>query len=268
MTACNCIRQDRNCAECLKNRLIEVKAEMNKEVQPENPKRCVDCAHDRMYFAKDADCQSCLGTGKQSEVPEQELLTEITELILNRSGDISFGYNQIDAREFRDSILTPLAKDILKKLNKPVAGEEELKQKIAEILSATYCKGAEQGFNADWFSGKTSFDKAADQILKLKKLGYKQTDCPACSQSLIEQGRKEEREKQDDEFQMIKVENRFIPKGSKLIEAYMTQQNELIVLGEPDLVKNHNCDAMGCSTFNHVIFRRKFIGEQALRGEG
>jgi hypothetical protein len=70
------------------------------------------------------------------------------------------------------------------------------------------------------------------------------------------------------EFSIIKVENRYIPKGAKLVEAYETDA-EIIVLGEPETEPeglsdaeyraweetSHNCDAMGCATFSHVAYR-------------
>lgn len=34
-----------------------------------------------------------------------------------------------------------------------------------------------------------------------------------------------------------------------------TTKHELIVLGDPDGDESHNCDAMGCGTFSHVLFR-------------
>ena len=58
-----------------------------------------------------------------------------------------------------------------------------------------------------------------------------------------------------DEHQTIIVEKRFIPKGAKLVEAYETD-TEIVVLGFPDENdETHNCDAMGCSTFSHVMYR-------------
>lgn len=44
-----------------------------------------------------------------------------------------------------------------------------------------------------------------------------------------------------------------IPKGSQPVEAFLTNKNILIVLGEPD--ESHSCDEMGCSSMDHVIAR-------------
>lgn len=47
-------------------------------------------------------------------------------------------------------------------------------------------------------------------------------------------------------------------------------KTELIVLGEPDdNDESHNCDAMGCGTFSHVLFRFPLpSGVQGLRHQG
>lgn len=44
-------------------------------------------------------------------------------------------------------------------------------------------------------------------------------------------------------------------------------KTELIVLGEPDdNDESHNCDAMGCGTFSHVLFR--FPLPSGVKGPG
>ena len=72
----------------------------------------------------------------------------------------------------------------------------------------------------------------------------------------------------DTDYEVIRVRKDLIPKGGKLVEAYETER-EIIVLGEPehepeDLTEAqmetwyetaHNCDAMGCGTLTHVMFR-------------
>lgn len=50
-----------------------------------------------------------------------------------------------------------------------------------------------------------------------------------------------------------------VPKGYQPMEAY-TNGKEIVVLGEPDdgddlTESSHNCDAMGCSSVDHVILR-------------
>ena len=52
----------------------------------------------------------------------------------------------------------------------------------------------------------------------------------------------------------IIVDDECIPDGGELIEAYRTPA-EYIVLGDPDDVPDHNCDAMGCGSLSHVLFR-------------
>ena len=58
-----------------------------------------------------------------------------------------------------------------------------------------------------------------------------------------------------EEWCEIRVRNDMIPKGAKLVEAYVTE-HEVIVMGFPkEDDENHNCDAMGCSTLSHVLHR-------------
>jgi hypothetical protein len=53
----------------------------------------------------------------------------------------------------------------------------------------------------------------------------------------------------------IRVRKDFVPKGARLIEAYVTDR-EIIVMGQPkEDDENHNCDAMGCGTLSHVLYR-------------
>ena len=52
----------------------------------------------------------------------------------------------------------------------------------------------------------------------------------------------------------IEIPDEFIPENAKLIEAYETDK-EVIVIGEPEWVEDHNCDQMGCGTLSHVIYR-------------
>lgn len=63
------------------------------------------------------------------------------------------------------------------------------------------------------------------------------------------------REKKKDDVQRIEIPNYLIPKNAKLVECYETEK-EIIVIGEPnDDDENHNCDFMGCSSINHVLYR-------------
>lgn len=44
------------------------------------------------------------------------------------------------------------------------------------------------------------------------------------------------------------------PKGATFVEAYISERNTLIVLGDPR-DSSHNCDEMGCSSVCHVLYR-------------
>lgn len=63
------------------------------------------------------------------------------------------------------------------------------------------------------------------------------------------------------EYETVKVRKDLIPSGARLVEAYETQ-HEIIVCGDPPDEPEgtpeenwHNCDAMGCGSFSHVIHR-------------
>jgi hypothetical protein len=72
----------------------------------------------------------------------------------------------------------------------------------------------------------------------------------------------------DNAYVEIKVLKYLIPEGARLVEAYETD-HEIIVLGEPPdepdglsdeemskwYEKAHNCDQMGCTTLSHVMYR-------------
>lgn len=58
-----------------------------------------------------------------------------------------------------------------------------------------------------------------------------------------------------EEWCEIRVRKDMIPKGATLVEAYLTER-ELVVIGQPkEDDDNHNCDAMGCGTLSHVLYR-------------
>lgn len=72
----------------------------------------------------------------------------------------------------------------------------------------------------------------------------------------------------DSDYETITVPKFCIPEGCKLVEAYETE-TQIIVLGEPEdepeglsndemdrwYETAHNCDAMGCGTLSHVMYR-------------
>lgn len=45
------------------------------------------------------------------------------------------------------------------------------------------------------------------------------------------------------------------PEGARQHTCFITEEGEIIVLGNPE-DEDHNCDAMGCSSVSHVIFRQ------------
>ena len=61
-----------------------------------------------------------------------------------------------------------------------------------------------------------------------------------------------------EEWCEVRVRKDLIPKSAILVEAYLTDR-EVIVMGRPpesdDEETGHNCDAMGCGTLSHVIYR-------------
>lgn len=75
----------------------------------------------------------------------------------------------------------------------------------------------------------------------------------------------------DSDYAIIKVPKFCIPASGKLIEAYETE-HEIIVCGDPPPEPEgkpeedwHNCDAMGCGTLSHVVYRfRKGEAQKAF----
>lgn len=65
-----------------------------------------------------------------------------------------------------------------------------------------------------------------------------------------------------EEFFEIRVRKDLVPKGARLVEAYLTER-EVIIMGCPpeneDEETGHNCDAMGCGSIGgHVLHRIPF----------
>lgn len=53
----------------------------------------------------------------------------------------------------------------------------------------------------------------------------------------------------------ITVPKSMIPKGAELMECYRTEK-EIVVCGQPTYTdESHNCDEMGCTSLNHVLYR-------------
>ncbi|MEO5366962.1 MAG: hypothetical protein H7831_11575 [Magnetococcus sp. WYHC-3] len=97
--------------------------------------------------------------------------------------------------------------------------------------------------------------KLSDELLSLA--GNEELfEYAATLELLAEQAKCMEEEKE--KFSIIKVSKGQIPTGARLIEAYETER-EYIILGTPPdesslSAEEHNCDAMGCS-FSHVVAR-------------
>jgi hypothetical protein len=55
-----------------------------------------------------------------------------------------------------------------------------------------------------------------------------------------------------------RVDENGVPAGWTRVEAY-TDGRRLVVLGEPEEGEAHNCDAMGCGSFSHVVARVEVV---------
>lgn len=66
-----------------------------------------------------------------------------------------------------------------------------------------------------------------------------------------------------EEWCEIRVRKDVVPKGAKLVEAYLTN-SELVVMGQPkEDDETHNCDAQGCGSLSHVLYRMPLPNDQA-----
>lgn len=83
----------------------------------------------------------------------------------------------------------------------------------------------------------------------------KQPQSVADREAFAESALSRDIEKARANYAILKVPKFMIPEGSTLTECYETE-NEWVILGTPDNDdESHNCDAMGCCTFSHVIAR-------------
>ena len=58
-----------------------------------------------------------------------------------------------------------------------------------------------------------------------------------------------------EEWCEVRVRKDCVPKGARLVEAYVSA-GEIIVMGQPAKEDEpHNCDALGCGTLSHVLYR-------------
>ncbi len=62
-------------------------------------------------------------------------------------------------------------------------------------------------------------------------------------------------EREEAEYQTIRVRKDCIPKGAQLVEAYVCAGALLLLGNVAENDEEHNCDMMGCSTLSHVIHR-------------
>jgi hypothetical protein len=97
-----------------------------------------------------------------------------------------------------------------------------------------------------------------------------ESEHPQCAAARLEEikGQGDYKVKDDSDYQTIRIRKDCIPNGAALVEAYETA-HEIIVCGQPPdepegLTEEqfaewyetaHNCDAMGCGTLSHVIYR-------------
>lgn len=66
----------------------------------------------------------------------------------------------------------------------------------------------------------------------------------------------------DEEYEIVRARRRDIPAGARLVEAYETDR-QIVVMGQPPTSypagypeeMRHHCDRMGCGTGNHVVYR-------------
>lgn len=75
-----------------------------------------------------------------------------------------------------------------------------------------------------------------------------------------------ELQKMREEHEVISMPKYLIPAGWKLAEAYH-KDGKLVICGEPDPNGRHDCDMMGCTTMNHVIWRGTYAELEKISNE-
>lgn len=65
----------------------------------------------------------------------------------------------------------------------------------------------------------------------------------------------------------MKSDMEYVPKGwiGLEIDGVYVNDNQLVVFGSPEENSDHNCDAMGCSSINHVLVRCSIPEWQAVQ---
>lgn len=55
----------------------------------------------------------------------------------------------------------------------------------------------------------------------------------------------------------MKSDMEYVPEGwiGLEIDGVYVKDNQLVIFGSPEENSDHNCDAMGCSSINHVLVR-------------
>lgn len=58
-----------------------------------------------------------------------------------------------------------------------------------------------------------------------------------------------------------------VPRGYRQVEGYISEQDgEVVILGQVDSSdESHNCDAMGCSSVSHVLYRLPLLSVYKAR---
>lgn len=62
--------------------------------------------------------------------------------------------------------------------------------------------------------------------------------------------------REDLDYEIIRVRKNCIPRGARLTEAYVCAGVLLLIGDVAPNDEEHNCDAMGCGSLSHVIFRQ------------
>lgn len=98
-------------------------------------------------------------------------------------------------------------------------------------------------------------DARAEEIKELREIIGRDQLGKACIYWMDRYHKLAQSDDNPDNRQTISVPKSLIPNGGKLGECYETER-EFVICGEVDSDdESHNCDAMGCGSFSHVIAR-------------
>jgi hypothetical protein len=98
-------------------------------------------------------------------------------------------------------------------------------------------------------------DARGEEIKELREIIGRDQLGKACIYWMDRYHKLAQSDENPDNRQTISVPKSLIPNGGKLVECYETER-EFVICGEVDSDdESHNCDAMGCGSFSHVIAR-------------